>query len=83
MTVSPARPTAAAAVAHPAVRATTPRPAPPGWQACPSAYRALDVALALGLLVVAAPLLAVAAVSIRLDSPGPVIFRQKIGRAHV
>lgn len=36
-----------------------------------------DRLLALGLLVVLAPLLAAIAVAIRLDSPGPVFFRQK------
>ena len=38
--------------------------------------RAFDVAGALGLLVLTAPLLAVAAVLIRLSSPGPALFRQ-------
>lgn len=83
MTVSPARPTDATGVAHPVVvRATALQPATPDGPACPSAYRILDVALALALLALAAPLLAVAAVSIRLDSPGPVIFRQtRVGLA--
>lgn len=43
--------------------------------------RALDVVLAAGLLVLALPLLAVAALAIALDSPGPVLFRQRrLGR---
>jgi lipopolysaccharide/colanic/teichoic acid biosynthesis glycosyltransferase len=39
--------------------------------------RALDVAGALLLLVLLAPLLLLAAVLIRLDSPGPAFFRQR------
>jgi lipopolysaccharide/colanic/teichoic acid biosynthesis glycosyltransferase len=43
--------------------------------------RALDVALAAALLVVTAPLLAVAALAIRLESRGPVFYRQlRVGR---
>ena len=43
--------------------------------------RALDLGLGLALLVAAAPLLAVLAVAIRLDSPGPALFRQeRLGR---
>jgi lipopolysaccharide/colanic/teichoic acid biosynthesis glycosyltransferase len=43
--------------------------------------RALDVVLAAALLVVTAPLLAVAAVAIRLESRGPVFYRQRrVGR---
>jgi lipopolysaccharide/colanic/teichoic acid biosynthesis glycosyltransferase len=38
--------------------------------------RALDVVLAAALLVVTAPLLALAAVAIRLESRGPVFYRQ-------
>lgn len=38
--------------------------------------RALDIALAVGLLIVTAPLMAVVAVAIRLDSPGTVLYRQ-------
>src|SRR5690348_7418482 len=45
------------------------------------AKRALDVVGALALLVLLAPLFAVVAVLIRLDSPGPVLFRQeRVGR---
>ncbi|MGH3148656.1 MAG: sugar transferase, partial [Rubrobacter sp.] len=39
--------------------------------------RALDVAVSLGCLVVLSPVLVAAAVAVRLDSPGPVLFRQK------
>jgi lipopolysaccharide/colanic/teichoic acid biosynthesis glycosyltransferase len=43
--------------------------------------RVLDVVLAAALLVVAAPLLAVAALAIRLESGGPVFYRQlRVGR---
>jgi exopolysaccharide biosynthesis polyprenyl glycosylphosphotransferase len=43
--------------------------------------RALDLAIAGVGLVLSAPLLALAAVAIRLDSPGPVFFRQdRVGR---
>lgn len=43
------------------------------------AKRAMDLALAPLLLVVAAPLLLLAALAIRLDSPGPVLFVQRRG----
>jgi lipopolysaccharide/colanic/teichoic acid biosynthesis glycosyltransferase len=39
--------------------------------------RALDVALAAALVVLTAPLLAVAALAIRLESGGPVFYRQR------
>lgn len=39
--------------------------------------RAFDVAAACVLLVLAAPVLAVIAVAIKLDTPGPVLFRQR------
>jgi lipopolysaccharide/colanic/teichoic acid biosynthesis glycosyltransferase len=43
--------------------------------------RALDVAVAAGALVVSAPVLLVLAAWVRLDSPGPVLFRQeRVGR---
>jgi len=46
-----------------------------------AAKRAFDVAIAAGLLVVSAPVLVVAAVAIRLQDRGPVIFRQvRVGR---
>ncbi len=38
--------------------------------------RALDVAIAGGALVLVAPVLLVLAVAVRLDSPGPAVFRQ-------
>ena len=44
--------------------------------------RALDVALSAALLVVTSPLLALAAIVIRLESRGPVFYRQlRVGRA--
>lgn len=43
--------------------------------------RAIDLALGTILLVASSPVLAVAALAIRLDSPGPAIFRQaRVGR---
>jgi exopolysaccharide biosynthesis polyprenyl glycosylphosphotransferase len=39
--------------------------------------RMFDLTAALGLLLVAAPMLALIAVMIRLDSPGPALFRQR------
>lgn len=43
--------------------------------------RVLDLAIALGGLLLLAPLLAVLAIAIRLESPGPAIFRQqRVGR---
>jgi len=42
-----------------------------------AAWRALELALAAALLVAAGPLLLAAAAAIRLDSPGPVLFRQR------
>jgi lipopolysaccharide/colanic/teichoic acid biosynthesis glycosyltransferase len=45
------------------------------------AKRAFDVAFALTVLIVTAPIVAAAAVAIRLDSPGPAFFRQaRMGR---
>jgi len=41
------------------------------------AKRALDITFATGVLVLLAPLLAVISLVIKLDSPGPVIFRQR------
>jgi lipopolysaccharide/colanic/teichoic acid biosynthesis glycosyltransferase len=44
--------------------------------------RALDVALSAALLVITSPLLALAAIAIRLESRGPVFYRQlRVGRA--
>jgi len=42
-----------------------------------SAKRLLDLAIAIPALIFMAPLLAVLAILVRLDSPGPVLFRQK------
>ena len=43
--------------------------------------RVLDVTLAAVTLTLASPLLALSAVAIKLDSPGPVLFRQlRLGR---
>jgi lipopolysaccharide/colanic/teichoic acid biosynthesis glycosyltransferase len=45
------------------------------------ARRALDLALTLLMLVAMLPLMLVAALAIRIDSPGPVLFRQRrVGR---
>jgi exopolysaccharide biosynthesis polyprenyl glycosylphosphotransferase len=46
-----------------------------GWRA--AAKRAFDVVCAATLLVLSAPLLGAAAVAVELDSPGPVLFRQR------
>jgi lipopolysaccharide/colanic/teichoic acid biosynthesis glycosyltransferase len=47
----------------------------------PNASRALDIAVAVVVLAIAAPLLAVAVVAIRLESRGPVVYRQRrVGR---
>jgi lipopolysaccharide/colanic/teichoic acid biosynthesis glycosyltransferase len=43
--------------------------------------RALDILIAVTALVIAAPLLALAAIAIKLDSPGPVLYlARRIGR---
>jgi lipopolysaccharide/colanic/teichoic acid biosynthesis glycosyltransferase len=39
--------------------------------------RCLDLAAATGLLIVSAPIILLAAICIKLDSPGPVFFRQQ------
>ena len=47
----------------------------------PLAKRCIDTVFAVALLVLLAPFLALVALAIRLDSPGPAIFRQKrVGR---
>jgi exopolysaccharide biosynthesis polyprenyl glycosylphosphotransferase len=45
-----------------------------GWRA--AAKRAFDVVLSIIGLIVAAPVLAVAAIAVKLDSKGPVLFKQ-------
>jgi lipopolysaccharide/colanic/teichoic acid biosynthesis glycosyltransferase len=69
-------------------------PAPVGEAPCPPIHvaaarkwyldaplRALDVALSGALLVALSPLLALLALAVRIDSPGPVLFRQRrVGR---
>lgn len=58
-------------------RPVTPRPA--GMYGV--VRRVLDVVVSLALLVVLSPLLILVAIAIKLDSPGPVLFRQRrIGR---
>jgi lipopolysaccharide/colanic/teichoic acid biosynthesis glycosyltransferase len=55
--------------------------APPRSRRYEVAKRALDIALTTVALVVALPLMALIAVAIRLDSPGPAVFRQRrVGR---
>lgn len=50
-----------------------------GWRRM--AKRTFDIALALGALVATSPIVAAAALAIRLDSPGPVLFKQvRVGR---
>jgi lipopolysaccharide/colanic/teichoic acid biosynthesis glycosyltransferase/glycosyltransferase involved in cell wall biosynthesis len=59
-------------------RDVAPRPAGAGG----TAKRAMDVAVAGVLLVVLSPLLLALALAVRLDSPGPALFRQRrVGRA--
>jgi O-antigen biosynthesis protein WbqP len=60
-------------LAAPVPRATRPRPS--GLYG--AAKRALDLAGAALGLVIGAPLMLVIAIAIRLDSPGPVLFRQR------
>ncbi|MBO0838500.1 MAG: sugar transferase, partial [Actinobacteria bacterium] len=55
------------------------QPEPQQWRQ--AAKRAIDVALAVLLLLVLAPLMVLVAILVRLDSPGPVIYAQeRIGR---
>ncbi len=50
-----------------------------GWRL--QLKRALDVAIALSVLTVTSPLLAATALAIRLEGPGPILFRQtRVGR---
>ena len=49
----------------------------------PVAKRMLDVSIALIMLVVLAPVMAIVALAVRLDSNGPIIFRQtRVGKDH-
>ena len=51
------------------------------FDAYPALKRLFDVVLALGLLVVLAPVMAVIAIAIKRDSTGPVVFRQtRVGK---
>jgi lipopolysaccharide/colanic/teichoic acid biosynthesis glycosyltransferase len=52
-------------------------PAPAGGAAYAGAKRMLDVAGACAGLLAGSPLLLVAAVAVRLESPGPVLYRQQ------
>jgi len=50
-----------------------------GWRT--AAKRSFDLALAVGLLIVTAPLIAVSLLAIKVGSPGPAFFRQiRVGR---
>ena len=51
-----------------------------GWQG--TAKRCIDVAIALAALVLHLPLLLLAAIAIKLDSPGPILFRQRRAGLH-
>src|SRR3546814_6376381 len=46
-----------------------------------SVKRWLDVTLSIVLVIVTLPLLGATALAIRVETPGPVFYRQKIGRA--
>jgi exopolysaccharide biosynthesis polyprenyl glycosylphosphotransferase len=66
-----------AAVAHLADAPLAPvgRPADPDRKA--AGKRMQDLVIGLPMLLLASPLLAAAALSVRLDSPGPIFFRQR------
>ncbi len=50
-----------------------------GWSR--RAKRAMDVGIAAAMFVIASPLLAIIAIAIRLETPGPVLYRQpRLGR---
>ena len=53
------------------------------WDVYPVAKRIFDVVVAALMLLALAPVMALVALAIRLDSPGPVIFKQtRIGKNH-
>ncbi len=69
-----------------AIEQAQPTPAGAATQRRPTAHdvacRILDLTVAVAMLIVLAPFLAVIAIAIKLDSSGPVLFRQRrIGRS--
>lgn len=62
-----------------AINDNSPPPRPANRKSQPASLfkRAFDLAAALGLLVFLAPLLALVAVAIKVDSTGPVLYRQR------
>lgn len=71
--------------AFPQIETAAPRRAPASEGHVPTAVaackRAFDIAVALVGIAVAAPVVPLVALAIRLDSPGPVVFRQlRVGR---
>ena len=78
----PAPPTASKTPADESMSASSSDPAPPaparrrrpGWNA---AKRAVDVVGALLILTALAPVLLAVAIAVRLESPGPALFRQR------
>ena len=53
------------------------------WDLYPAAKRLFDILIAGMMLIVLAPVMAIVALAIKLDSSGPVIFRQtRIGKNH-
>lgn len=62
-----------------AINDNSPPPRPANRKSRPASLfkRAFDLAAALGLLVFLAPLLALVAVAIKVDSTGPVLYRQR------
>jgi exopolysaccharide biosynthesis polyprenyl glycosylphosphotransferase len=51
--------------------------AKPGWTLEPALIRAGDIAISLGLLAFTLPLMLLVSLLVRLDSPGPVLYRQE------
>jgi lipopolysaccharide/colanic/teichoic acid biosynthesis glycosyltransferase/glycosyltransferase involved in cell wall biosynthesis len=65
--------------AHHAAHGRAIAPRPSGVQG--ALKRAVDVAIAAALLIVLSPVLLITALAVRMDSPGPALFRQRrIGR---